>query len=122
MANGTIQGGLSYTKSGRQASANFNYSYTQSGSRYAEGVMDVGTSDEQLLLPADFGTPGRAVLKNLDSDNYLEVGHWNSGTPFYLLKIGPGESYPIRFGVSKTNIAVKADTAGVQLEYLITEE
>ena len=63
--------------------------------------------------------PGAFAVKNNDATNYVEILPAVSGTP--MLKILPGEVAQGRFTSTVTAPAVKANTASVDIEYLIVQ-
>jgi hypothetical protein len=64
--------------------------------------------------------PGAFAIKNNDATNYVEILPAVSGTP--MLKILPGEVAQGRFTSTVTAPAVKANTASVDIEYLIVQD
>lgn len=86
------------------------------GDAYTQGVQVIGTSEEELSQGADLGTPGYVFVLNMDSSNYVEVG---STTGVYDIKILAG-----KFALwphNSATIYIKANTATVNVDYLIVE-
>ena len=101
----------------------FNYTFDVGGDAKFSNVYTIGfASWTNLSIATDFGTPGVGWFTNHDATNYVELGPWNAGSPLVWQKILPGESFPIRFGVAKTELAAKFDTASGQLELMVVEE
>ena len=82
------------------------------GSRAIYNVQTVGTSAEAVLL-GDVGTPGLAIVHNLDATNFAEVLDSVAGAACVKLKAGDWALF--RFTTATP--AFKADTAPVDLEY-----
>jgi len=91
--------------------------FTVTGTKYVHGLQNVGTAAEAIGL-GDIGTPGYFFIKNLDATNYLEILSATDGS--VLLKIKAGEFAIGRFGAAAP--AAKANTAAVNIEYLIVED
>jgi hypothetical protein len=84
-----------------------------------KGTQNIGTTHEALGL-GSLTTPGFAVFQNLDATNFIELGIDDTGTFEAFAKLKPGEIGMIRL----TTLApyAKADTAAVDLFYLIYED
>ncbi|MEN6537788.1 MAG: hypothetical protein ABFD89_29320 [Bryobacteraceae bacterium] len=91
--------------------------FSVTGTKYVHGVQNVGTAAEAIGL-GDLGTPGWFYLKNLDTANYVEILSATGGA--VLLKIKAGEIAVGRFGAAAP--AAQANTAAVNIEYLIVED
>lgn len=86
------------------------------GDKYVSGVQEIGTEAEELTL-GGITSPGYCVLKNLDGTNYVTIRDGAEGDD--LVKLLAGDVAIFRLG-SATPYAL-ADTAAVDLEYLIFE-
>jgi hypothetical protein len=86
----------------------------------ASQTMTTATGGVAINLGA-VTAPGAFAIKNNDptGGNYVEVLPAVSGTP--MLKILPGETAQGRFTSTVTAPAVKANTASVDIEYLIVQ-
>jgi hypothetical protein len=91
-----------------------------SGTEIARYVQSVGTSEEALLMPTDIGTPGFAILKNLDPTNYISVQSAQGATACVELK--PGEPALFRFARTATDPYVTANTAACRLAVILFED
>jgi hypothetical protein len=81
-------------------------------------VQNVGTSEETLDL-GNVTTAGWAFFKNLDDTNFVHIGPDASGIQNFI-KLKAGEACgPIP--LATTTIKAKADTAAVELEYIVYE-
>jgi hypothetical protein len=88
------------------------------------GGPNVGTvtaTTSGITLTPGLSTLGIGKITNNDPTNFVKVGAVSSGTQYDLLKLKPGESFPVRFmpGVS---IGVKADTANCKVTFEIYED
>jgi hypothetical protein len=65
-------------------------------------------------------TVGLAWFRNMDSTNYVEIGYDDSGFK-KLIKLKAGEQFgPVRLAQSAPY--AQADTAAVDLEYMLIED
>lgn len=95
----------------------FNATLDVSGDVATYNVQEVGTTEETLTISADLTTGGYVLAKNLDDTNYVEIG---STTGVYDIKLKAGE-----FALWRHNSAAiyaKADTAAIDLEYVVVED
>lgn len=96
--------------------------FDQTGKHGDRRTVSIGTSDEQLAIGADVGTNGWAWMRNHDTTNFVDVGvRTATGGYLPMLKMKAGEPAVCRFA---TGIAIyaRADTAAVDLEYMVAEE
>jgi|SRR2546428_930067 len=113
----TLSGSLSYSKNKAKASLSGTQTADVTGDHYMQGVQDVGTVEESISK-GDIGTIGFCAFRNADSTNFVQVG---AASGSYSLKLKPGEfAGPIRW--NGTAVYAKADTAAVELEYLLVEQ
>ena len=92
--------------------------FTISGSKFVENIFSVPTTAGGTALPiGSVGTLGWALLKNLDTVNFVSILNAVSGTK--LLRLNPGEVALFRFDQSVTAPAAIADTAAVLLQYMM---
>lgn len=106
---------LSFSKGGSSDSFDVTATIDMAGSQYAKKTQTVGTSEENLDK-GDVGTIGRYLVKNLDPDNFVQLG---PSTGVYSEKLLPGESAMGRWAAA--NIIAKADTAPCLVEYFLIE-
>jgi len=59
-------------------------------------------------------TPGVCRISNLDTDNFVEYGIWDSSTFHELGEILPGEFYVLRLSRNMTGLRLKANTAACE--------
>jgi hypothetical protein len=115
----TATGLLQFAKGGVQAinrqraQAKFNVN----GTRYICGVQTIGNTPEQLNL-GEITTPGWYFLANLSTANFVTFRVGALGSDF--LKLMPGEFSVGRFATA--NIYAVADTASVDVEYMVVED
>lgn len=91
-----------------------NYKVDMAGTAFANFVQNIGTSYEQVVVPAAISTAGYAFFKNLDATNYVEVGLQVSSAFQTFMKLKPGESGVLR--LATTSFFARAHTAAVNLE------
>jgi hypothetical protein len=91
--------------------------FSVTGTKYVHGVQNVGIDAEAIGL-GDVATAGFFFIKNLDTANYVEILSAPGGA--VLLKLKAGEIAVGRFGAAAP--AAKANTAAVNIEYLIVED
>jgi hypothetical protein len=107
---------LRYSKSGVSASQATSFSADQSGDKYQAGVQIVGATEESLDK-GDIGTIGYIAFKNLDTTNFFQMG---ITTGVYSIKCLAGKGGVVPWN-SSTAPLVKANTAPVEVEYLMIE-
>lgn len=88
---------------------------SMTGTYISRGVALIATSATAIPL-GQVTAPHWAILKNLDSSNFIKIRNGSGGTD--LLKIRAGKANLISFLDSATPYAI-ADTASCLLEYLI---
>ena|SRR5688572_23455516 len=87
--------------------------------RYIHLKQNIGTSEEALIL-GDLSSLGYAIFVNRDTTNFVEIRTGTGGTK--IVKLKAGEKACFRFGSGVTAPYAIADTAAVQLEYLIVND
>jgi len=108
---------VNFSKGGAKVTRAITDFVDVSGDAFTHEVQEVGTSEEQLAQGADLGTPGYVLAINLDDTNYVEIG---STTGVYDIKLKAGEIALWRH--NSATIYAKANTAAVNVEYLIVED
>jgi hypothetical protein len=91
-----------------------------SGMHYGANAQTIGTTEEALVYPPDIGSLGYAVLINIDTVNFVEIGVKPAATFYPLHRLYPGEHMICRFSPNAAPYA-KADTANVVLEHITLE-
>ena len=112
----TVTAKLSFSKGGAKVNRAFTIDVNITGDAFTHEVQSVGTTEEELPQGADLGTPGFILVKNLDSTNYVEVGH---STGVYAAKLLAGEV--CLFRLNSGTLYAKANTAACLVEYIIVE-
>ena len=113
---------LTFSKGGAKANRGQSNQVDVAGDDYDAGIQTIGTSNEVLAIKSDLGTAiAWCYFKNLDSTNFVEIGNQNGGAPIYFVKLLAGESTVLPVTVTRDNIACKADTAAVRLEFIVVE-
>lgn len=122
MANeGSVKSKISWTSGTRKVVRERNYSFDVAGTDNATFTQAIGTSAEQVVFPAAMASVGMVMLINHDATNYVEIGHWNAASPIYSGKILAGEEMRFRLSMGITDLAAKANTAGIDLEVVSLE-
>lgn len=115
----TITSTLKYAKNKAAASLTGSVTVNQTGDKYEAGVQIIGTAEESISKN-DIGTIGYCMFRNMDASNYVTIGAV-SGPTNHTLTVKAGEvAGPLRW--TGTGIFAKADTAPVNLEYLLIED
>lgn len=83
----------------------------------AGNVQTIGTAHEALVVSTDVATAGWAYFRNLDTANYVEVGTLDGTTFESFGKLLAEE--PALMPLATTAIYAKANTAPVDLDYMI---
>ncbi len=102
------------------------------GNALIQNVQNVGTTAEALVVgdlafdtngSTGDGTIGWGVFKNLDTTNYIQIGHTGvAADKDYLVQLLAGETCAFRLNAFQmTSIKVIADTAACDLQYLLIE-
>ncbi len=89
---------------------------TVSAKKYVKSKQNIGTSEEAIGL-GELASLGWALFINRDTVNFLEIRVGTGGTK--IVKLKAGEFAFFRFGSGITAPFAIADTAAVQLEYII---
>lgn len=79
-----------------------------------QGVQDIGTTEEAIILGDVAADGGAFYARNLDATNYVEIGLTGS----YVIKLKPGE-FCFLSGVSDKDLFARANTAAVKLAYAL---
>ena len=116
----TLNTSLTITKGTLSDSTRDRYQTDLTGSKYAAGVVSVGTSTHQALATTTITTPGFLYVKNLDATNYIQVGADSSGTFVPYTKLKAGESFVFRPATSA--LYAKANTAAAQLQFKLFDD
>lgn len=89
------------------------------GKYYVLQTISVGTSEESYSLPSDIGSAGVAILTNLDTVNYIEIGFGTGVYPILLLK---SQTAVIPLATATSTLYLKSNTAACDLEIYIQEQ
>lgn len=111
-----INATLRYSKTPASATLSTSFFADQAGDKYQAGVQIVGTTEE-ALDKGDIGTIGYIAFRNLDDTNYFEMGK-TTGVYSINCKAGKGGVIPWNNSIAPL---VKANTANVEVEYLMIE-
>jgi hypothetical protein len=111
---------LTVTKGSLSLSKLFNDTADMAGTKYSAGCQSIGhAAHEALVVSGDIATAGWAYFRNTDATNFVQVGV-DVSTAFHpLVKLLPGEACVLR--LATTAVYAKADTAAVDLDYVVFE-
>ena len=110
---------MAFVKGDYAQSFNGIFSLTVSGTKYIKNVQNIGFVTNELLDVGDLTTPSFMMAINRDATNYVEL-FAQIGDTIPFAKIKAGEPCLVRLGC--TAPAAKANTATINLEYLIIED
>jgi len=117
----TVSATLLFAK-GEVASQGFqrtNKQFDVTGTKYVRAVQNIGTSPEALAM-GEVAVPGWFFFLNLDATNFVEILTGVGGDAF--LKLKPREFAMGRLPSGVTAPAGKANTAALNLEFMIIED
>lgn len=115
-----LNASLTFKKNGVEESLSKTSSITVSGKRCIRHVQNIGTSEEAMVI-GELATLGYCMIRNMDSTNYVEIRSGTGTANFMKLKAGESAG-PFRFGSGATAPYAIANTAAVDIEYLIIED
>lgn len=95
------------------------FQVTMTGTDLIYGSQIIGTSAENINK-GEVTTPGMSLFHNLDSTNYIEIGHDETGSFVADIKVKAGEWCLVR--LNQTTPQAKATGGNVAVEYLIIED
>lgn len=97
-----------------------NHYVDVSGDHSVHNTQEIGTNAEALGV-GEIGTVGYCWFRNMDGTNFVEIGYNDVGGFMNVIKLKAGEECgPVRLGQDAPY--AKADTAAVDLEYVIVED
>ena len=108
---------LLYTKGLAVFDRSITNQITVTGTAVTHDVQNIGTTEETLAL-GDVSPSGFAFFRNLDGTNYVELG---KATGVYAVKLKAGEWSLLRLD-TWSSIFAKANTAAVDLEYMLISD
>ena len=114
--------GLSYREdnTARMLIPTLQVTQTLTSAIRVQGVQNVGTTYEVIDLASLATDGGPAWFYNRDDTNFVEIGREISAAFEAFLKIPP-QCVAFLPGVSDKDLYAKADTAAIDLEYIIWE-
>lgn len=120
MANDiTFTSSLAWDVGGVSVSESFSSQFDKANAGEALSTQNVGTTHEALAL-GDVSTPGPFILKNLDSTNYFELGHDDTGSFVPHQKCAAGKHITCS-PASGVTYYVRANTAAVKIRPIIPD-
>lgn len=110
-----ILSSIGYSKNHVSSAMSLNFSADQTGDKLARAVQSITTTEVQLDK-GGVGTIGYLAVRNLDLTNFVLLGH---ATGSYAVKLLAGKGTVVPW--NGTAVYAIADTAPVEVEYLILE-
>lgn len=92
---------------------------TMTGTNVTAGCQAIGFAAHETIPVTDVGTPGWAYFKNTDATNFVQIGTDVAAAFVPFVKLLANEECVLRLGT--TAPYAKADTASVDLQYVILE-
>lgn len=98
-----------------------------SGKDYDEGRISIATTAAGVAWTSksSLSSLGVTYFHNLDSTNFVELGRFDATTFHPLVRINPGEEWPMRLSnlttSGTTGLYARADTAAVEIQFRIQE-
>ncbi len=112
----SISVSVSFVKDGAMVSRSHGFNADVSGEAFTHAVQSIGTGSAEVLQEtSEVGVPQWIFIKNLDDTNFVTFG--TSGT--LNLKLLAGEAVVYRAAI--VPVYIQADTASVDVEYIIIE-
>lgn len=82
-------------------------------------VIVVGTSEEDLVIPADMTSEGITIFYNLDATNFVQVGKKVAGAMESTFKLMAGDPPSIFSAQPGITWRALADTADCKIQHII---
>lgn len=115
----TITASLAFSKGGVGGTLDdAGLTFDVSGTDYKQGTQQVPITTSEALGKGSITTCGYCYIKNTDSTNFMTVEGTDGDTA--TIKIKAGEVALFRFNSSTPHVV--ADTAIVQIDYLLIED
>lgn len=116
----TVAAELRFSKGGAQDGLSLGpATFTLTGTRYQKGRQSIGFAAEEVLTLGEVVAGGWCMVRNLDATNYVSIRAVAAATP--LVRINAGEIALFRLHQSATAPTAQANTAAVEIEYLVLE-
>lgn len=97
-----------------------NKQFNVTGTKYIHNLQSIGFAAAEALAIGEVATPGWCFFFNTDATNYVQILTAVAGTAFCKLKAK--EFAMLRLPPGVTAPAAQADTAAVELQYMIVED
>lgn len=78
------------------------------------GLVVVGFAADEIIAVGDLAALGLMTIENIDPTNFVDVGPTSGGAMIPMLRILPGESYPVRLTPGIV-LRAQADTGDVRI-------
>lgn len=110
---------LTALKNGASLTRSVSKLFDMSGDDMGSGTQDIGTSDEQLVIPADITTARKLLIENLNATNYVELSYTTGGGFSAAIRIDANDF--AFFRPTSLTIYLKANTAACRVQWSIVE-
>ena len=94
--------------------------FDMAGDNLTSQVQLIGTSHESLAIVSDIAIAGYAWFRNVDATNFIEIGLEVAAAFQPLIKLKSGEVAVLR--LATTSVFARANTAAVNLQFLVLED
>lgn len=98
-----------------------SFATTMAGTHADGGVVNIGITEEALVIDAGVATLGLAEFTNCDTVNQIAIGVKPASTFYPLIYLLPGESYIMRLYPSAAPYAIAYGSGGAVLDWKIWE-
>jgi hypothetical protein len=116
----TLGASFTFAKSGTELSLSVGaLKVDVSGNGAIQQRQSVGFAAEEALILGDVTTVGYCIMVNRDATNFVEVRPATGVAD--LIRLNAGEFAVFRFAATATAPFVIADTAAVEIEYVLLE-
>ena len=95
---------------------------TISGTRFFLNRQTIGFAAWEALILGDLAAGGYCYIVNRDSTNYVLVKDGSAEGDNSLIRLNAGDIAIFRLSPAATIPSVKADTANVEIEYLLLQD
>lgn len=92
--------------------------FTQNNQGLSYETQNIGTSEEALNISGDISTAGYAFFRNLDDTNFVSI-RMGTGNPD-VIKLDAGQFALVPLAAK--DLYAVADTAAVELEFMVLED
>ncbi len=112
---------FSFSKNGIYLPLTYSKKITVTGNVIYENVQTIGTTEEEIAIPADMATIGIVIIINRDTTNFVRLG---TATGVYPIRMNAGEACFFRrnSGITPMKLYGIADTASCDCQIILAED